>query len=89
MLASNFVFVLSALLATSLAAPAGEAGPIAGTLESKVVDFAEPLAKRSDAIVTTYSGDSCNGSNQQFTIVGGGTRCVKVSNTRSISTAGR
>ncbi|KAF1935495.1 hypothetical protein EJ02DRAFT_327842, partial [Clathrospora elynae] len=41
------------------------------------------------AIVTMYTGDSCNGNNSQFTVVNGGNRCVKVPfPVRSISVQG-
>ncbi|KAH8733167.1 hypothetical protein GQ44DRAFT_599243, partial [Phaeosphaeriaceae sp. PMI808] len=47
------------------------------------------LSRRDNvAIVNTYNGDTCNGGNKQFTIVGGGDRCVPFTNVRSISVFG-
>jgi hypothetical protein len=64
---------LSALATTSLAAP------------SPALDIE---SRSNSAIVTTYSGDTCNGNSEQFTVVGGGDRCVRVSNKRSIAISG-
>jgi len=84
--AFSILLTLGALLSTSFAAPA----PTDGTLETTIVPFGETLdARDKTAIVTTYNGDTCNGGNSGFSLVGGGSRCVNVANTRSISASGR
>jgi hypothetical protein len=86
MYASSILLTLGALLATSFAAPA----PVEGTLETSIVPFGDSLNPRDkSAIITTYSGDTCNGNNSGITLVGGGNRGTNVDNMRSISALGR
>jgi hypothetical protein len=86
MYASSILLTLGALLATSFAAPA----PVEGTLETSIVPFGDSLNPRDkSAIITTYSGDTCNGNNSDITLVGGGNRGTNVDNMRSISALGR
>ncbi|KAF2271453.1 uncharacterized protein EI97DRAFT_387854 [Westerdykella ornata] len=48
----------------------------------------EPVFALGTMVVTVFSGDTCSGSNSQFTVTNGGYRCVAVSNARSLSVSG-
>ncbi|KAK4652905.1 hypothetical protein QC762_0078050 [Podospora pseudocomata] len=74
------ILALAALLPLTLAAPAPE-----GQLEAK---FESGVSILGTAVVTTYSGDACNGNNEQTAVTNGGYRCFAVSNKRSIGYSG-
>ncbi|KAF1851578.1 uncharacterized protein K460DRAFT_401593 [Cucurbitaria berberidis CBS 394.84] len=90
--AFSLLITLGSMLASAMAAPA----PIEDTLETTSIpledtletDFVTLAARDNIAVVTAYNGDTCNGGNSQFTVVGGGNRCVPFSNVRSISVSG-
>ncbi|KAK4171537.1 hypothetical protein QBC36DRAFT_199113 [Triangularia setosa] len=73
------VLALVALLPLTLAAPAE--AELATKFESDVRIL-------GTVVITTYSGNACNGSNEQVTVTNGGYRCFPVSNKRSIGISG-
>ncbi|CAP71391.1 uncharacterized protein PODANS_6_2395 [Podospora anserina S mat+] len=75
---TNNLLALLTLLPLTLAAPESQ-------LEAK---FESGVSILGTAVVTTYSGDACNGSNEQVTVTNGGYRCFAVSNKRSIGYSG-
>lgn len=48
-----------------------------------------PVAIAGTVLVTTYSGDTCNGNSENVFITNGGYRCFPVSNKRSIGVNGK
>jgi hypothetical protein len=91
--AFSALITFGAMLSVSMAAPAAiedtlelTSTPIEYTLENGIDVL---TARDNTAVVTVYNGDTCNGGNSGFTIVGGGDRCVPFSNVRSISASGR
>lgn len=90
--AFGLLITFGTILATAIAAPApaedtlvSTSVPLEDTLET---DFVTLAGRDNVAIVTAYNGDTCNGGNSQFTVVGGGDRCVPFTNVRSISVSG-
>lgn len=82
---AGLMTLLAALAATTAASPApispadvapsAEVTPIVLELEPRgAAEQLESRAAQADkqAVVNTYSGDTCNGSNAQFTVTGAG-----------------
>ena len=52
------------------------------------IDTLKGNAIAGTVVVTTYSGDACNGNNDNVVVTNGGYRCFAVSNKRSIGVSG-
>ncbi|KAK3324962.1 hypothetical protein B0H66DRAFT_636481 [Apodospora peruviana] len=85
------IVALAAIFSLAIAAPATTA--VEQDLSLDLAQQDTPLDLEARAIagtvsVNTYSGDSCNGDNENVVLTNGGYRCFAVSNKRSIGVSG-
>jgi len=81
----NIITLAALFSGLAIAAPAAE---VIDTLAGRTIDTLEGRAIAGTVVVTTYSGDSCNGNNDNVVVTNGGYRCFPVSNKRSIGVSG-